>query len=203
MYNIVMNSFRKFIEAVTANLPIDQRLTVGWGAEDFIISVLENSKFTVTKSTEREDRGKQKLDAYVSFNNQTIPAQIKARESGNDILVEWYKDYERKVDGRDKIGKAKLYITMDAERNNLFLISTDAIKTACQQMFNSWEASGKQTFTAPNGQVRLQPSRDISDANKVMIYLKPETFRMKGLPGWPSVIKIPASMKDTKTDPRV
>mgnify|MGYP001480223358 CR=1 FL=1 len=89
-------SFKAFLAEVelrasSADLPVQQRLQMGWGAEDFVISVLERFIGPVQKSSSEQDTGRAKLDAIITasrIGQGKVLAQIKARESGDDILVE-------------------------------------------------------------------------------------------------------------------
>lgn len=204
-------SFKAFLAQIeealatsSADLPVDQRLQFGWGAEDFVISVLERFIGPVQKSSSAQDRGRDKLDAIIDasrIGQGKVLAQIKARESGEDILVEWYKDYPR-LEGRDKIGTAQLYVTMSPNRDRIYLISAAALKAECARLFKLWlENSKPQTYRDTSGEVKAQPSRDIYGATKIMMYLKPGPLRSKGLPGWPTMIQVPSDMRGNPAQP--
>jgi hypothetical protein len=201
MINMSFKDFLAEVE-VTAGLPVDQRLQAGWAAEDFVIAVLERMIGPVQKSNSYEDKTS-KQDAFIDgrkFGLGTITAQIKARESGDDIIVEWYNDYPR-GEGRDKIGlsrgQTQLYVTMDSNRERIYLISAKEVEKECNRLFHLWEKNGKQqTYRDAAGEVKSLASRDVWGAKKIMIFLKTAPLRGKsGLPGLPTALKVPDDMK--------
>ena len=195
-----MPSFRSFISEanlprVTADLPVDQRLKQGWAAEDFVITILEAFVGPVQKSAEWEDKGRSKLDGHLTgtkIGQGTVSIQIKCREAGSDILVEWYKAYPH-VEGRDRISAAEMYVTMDPARTRLYLLSAAGVKSECEKLFQSWKADGeKPVFRNSVGEMRLQESRDQHGEYKVMAYLRPDALTAHALPGWPVMIRVPS-----------
>lgn len=203
-----MMTFKEFLEATSGpynlgsptshrNMGIDDRLKHGWAKEDYILGVLGN--FFGHENVQRPQGGqsstadtRDKIDGYVKFpSGNTLAIQIKSRESGDDILVEVYKDYERKVAGRDMVTKAQVYVVLDPSGTNIYLIPVEKIKTVVNQMVKQWEQQqklGKNVLDTPSGTIRLQRG-DIMGAMKLMAYLKPDQF--KGIvEGFPAKIKL-------------
>ncbi len=91
---------------------------------------------------------------------------------------------------------------MSPNRDKIYLLSAEAIKAECDRMFKQWEANGKPSTYRDNiGELKAQPSRDMLGATKIMMYLKPDKFRMKGLPGLPTTLNVPTDMKTGPTQP--
>lgn len=200
-----MKTFKEFLEMTGGflgsptshrNMGIDDRLKHGWAKEDQIIGLL--GSFFGPENVQRPQGGQagtadkyDKIDGYVKFpTGKTLAIQIKSRESGSDILVEVYKDYERKVAGRDMVTKAQIYVVLDPSGTNIYLIPVEKIKAAVSQMVKQWEQQqkGQGVLETPSGAIRLQRG-DIPGAMKLMAYLKPDQF--KGIvEGFPAKIKI-------------
>ena len=91
---------------------------------------------------------------------------------------------------------------MSPNRDRIYLISAEAIKAECARLFKLWMENNKpQTYRDTSGEVKAQPSRDIQGATKIMMYLKPGPLRSKGLPGWPTMIQVPADMRSNPAQP--
>lgn len=193
--------FARMIRPNSSRLDVSQRLAIGWKAEEFVVSVIRKMLGPVQVSSEAEDRGAMKIDARITnqMNGQTLTAQIKSRESRDDIPVEWFRVYPH-VPGRDQVGQAQLYVTMNPDRSMIYMISSAAIKDACKKLVSEWQQNfmrGKfqYSYETSQGKVVLLPSRDVPGAEKLMVYLKPDAFRSRGVPGWPTAIIVPDNMR--------
>jgi len=190
--------FKNWLEGIrsTASLPVDQRLESGWAAEDVVIAVLNRFIGPTVKASRDDDRGNSKLDAVVSVEGEDVKVQIKTRESGDDILVEWYKSYPN-VLGRDRITKAQAYAVMDSARQWVFICDAAAVKKVCEQLEKEWEAAGMESiYRSPKGhEVKIQSSYD-REGEKMMIYLKPKILAFEHpYPGIFPKIGIPKDLK--------
>jgi hypothetical protein len=210
-----MLRFKHFLEALgwsfgretkpsskSRGLPLAQTLSIGWAAEDFVISVIERLIGPVVKSSEREDRGAAKVDAHITnrHTGQTVTAQIKARESGDDILVKWFRDYPR-VPGDGQSGAAELYVTMNSDRSRIYLLSAAAVKAECQRLVAEWQKKGQAFYVGDTGEVRTkQEEVGGRPVLSVTVFLRPDAVRMKaGLPGWPNSLAVPQAMRQQPT----
>jgi hypothetical protein len=187
--------FREFIEAtVTADMPIQQRLAAGWSAEKKVIDAFNRMIGPTTTSSEYADKGDSKIDAIVDVKGKSYLMQIKSRESGDDILVEWYRDYPTVI-GRDQKTRADWYAVLSSNGTQIMVVDTQEVKEACKRMVDVWEKSNHQQTQFPEGEISLQASRDRPGAYKLIVFLNKKQFRMKVPKGFPLPVSIINIMK--------
>ena len=132
---------------VCKNLSRDERLMHGWKAEDEIIAVLQKmvGPFRRPKGGQVSFADTQeKIDGYLTFpTGKELSVQIKTRQSGGDILVEVWKDYERGAEGRDMKSKAAVYVVRDLS-GRLIMVRTEHVKSKVYQLIEEWDAVGTE-----------------------------------------------------------
>ena len=101
-------------------LPMSQRVAAGKKMEMRIIDSMNAAGFAVTAATAQEDLY-QKIDGWLD--GQSI--QIKYRETGDDILFEVYKDWDKGIEGRDLCGKAALYACVNRAGHGVIARTAD------------------------------------------------------------------------------
>lgn len=185
---------------VSKNLSRDERLQHGWQAEDEIISVLER----MVGSFRRPKGGQisfadtqEKIDGYLTFpNGRELSVQIKTRQSGGDILVEVWKDFEKNVEGRDMKSKAAIYIVRDLS-GRLIMVNTSQVKNAVYRLIEEWDRSGSQFdqrgwFKGSVGSMKLDRG-DPPALHKVVAFLPSQQFSGGMIEGVPSRINVRAA----------
>ena len=96
-----------------AHLSEQERVAYGKSKEHLIVKKLGELGYSINPATENEDKF-DKIDGFFIDNNQCKKSiQVKYRESGDDVLFEIIKDWDRNIYGRDYISKADLYVVSD------------------------------------------------------------------------------------------
>lgn len=202
--------FKEYVEGAAPSVrfqPESERLQYGWGRENYVIKALERIVGTVQKAPEAKDRYGPKIDAYLTsgLSGRTASVQIKARQSGDDILFELWKDFGRK-EGRDVRTGAEIYAVLDRSGSTIYLVDSSAVKQTAKQLYEKWRASADeqpkspgwplgQSFTGPEGEIHFQQGDGPYEV-KAIAYLKPTQFlRLPPPAGFPNRVKIPPDMK--------
>jgi hypothetical protein len=130
-------------------LPMGQRVAAGKKMELRIIDSMNAAGFAVTAATAQEDQY-QKIDGWLD--GQSL--QIKYRETGNDILFEVYKDWDRGIEGRDLCGKADLYACVNLAGQGVIVRTTD-IKNMVRAALPTVRAAG--SYKSGGLDIKLRP----------------------------------------------
>jgi hypothetical protein len=158
----------------------DGRIKAGKQKEAIIIKTLRDKGVNVLDPTAHEDMH-DKIDGWIVDEDGTKHAlQIKFRESGDDILVEIVKDWDKQIPGRDMIGLAEYYLVVNRHGDGK-LFPTKSIKTLAQKVLDfvkqalpmnntrtDWEFKGKW-------QAKLTIDRALGN-RKLMGYFNPSIF---------------------------
>lgn len=153
-----------------AGLDYDKRVDAGKRVEKKILDALRSKGIKIEDPTSNQDMI-DKIDGWWSGKNgQKYPVQVKFRQSGNDILFEVVKDFDRNIPGRDMKSKSVLYLVSD-KTGKTRLYHTDVIKKKAQEVLkivqddlkqnprqDRWSGSGweaKMQYDASNGNKKL------------------------------------------------
>lgn len=190
-----MLSFYEMFQIISSkDKRIEDRLTDGWAAEDQIINVLKTTvgRFDKPKGGHSIADKFDKIDGILTFPNRRVETvQIKARQNGNDVLVEVLKDYERNVPGRDMLTKAKIYVVRDMS-GRIILIKTEQIKSYIKEMLKELEIKGFDEsgwFANSFGKMKLNFG-DFPARHKVVAYLPFSLFSNEIINGVPAIIPV-------------
>ncbi len=98
------------------------RVAQGKRMEDLILESIRRSGIQITPASSYEDM-RLKIDGWMTIgpSEPPKPLQIKYRETGDDILMEVYKDWEKGVPGRDMVGKAEYYACVNRTGNGVIV----------------------------------------------------------------------------------
>lgn len=163
-----------------AGLDYDQRVDAGKRVEKKILDALRAKGIKIEDPTSSQDMH-DKIDGWWlgKNNNQKYPVQVKFRQSGDDILFEIVKDFNRNIPGRDMKSKSVLYLVADRNgRTRLF--HTEPIKKKAQDILKMVQDELKQNprqdrWSGNGWQAKMQ--YDARDGNKkLMAYFSPNSF---------------------------
>lgn len=169
----------------TANAPnrlhnqfqgIDQRVNYGKGIEKQIYDSLVACGLKLRPATTRDDKYG-KIDGWWSNGGQEYPIQIKYRDTGDDILFEVLKDYQRGIPGRDMSGSAVYYAVLNRAGGHIVMVEVaeakkiiEALMAAAQQ--SGFDERGNYRMRVGGGVSELKIRRDPqSGQSKLMAYL--------------------------------
>lgn len=163
-----------------AGLDYDQRVDAGKRVENKILDALRDRGIKIEEPTSSQDMY-DKIDGWWigKNNNQRYPVQVKFRQSGNDIIFEVVKDFDRNVPGRDMKSKSVLYLVAD-KRGQTRLYHTEAIKKKAQEVLKIVQDSLKQDpkqnrWDGTGWEAKMQ--YDAYHGNKkLMVYFNPNSF---------------------------
>jgi hypothetical protein len=167
MRNIIRQKIRESLIADISDYK--SRVNAGKNKESKIISQLKKFGVDIEEPTPEEDMY-DKIDGWINQNGKRTSVQIKFRESGDDILFEIMKDFDKGREGRDLIGKSELYLVVNRAGLGRLLLTSEikklakqfvkAVPQAIQQNpeKNSWKGEGwevKLTYDRATGQRKL------------------------------------------------
>lgn len=150
------------------------RMRQGREYEAKMIARLIADGHTVVRATEQQDKH-DKVD--IIFNGYR--AQLKRRETGEDIIVEVERPLNKL--GRDVAGKAQVFIEFKADGSYTVVLAKQlkqaalALAAAARQEWRN-DLSGSETYSSPVGVVRCR--RDAGSTGpaagclKIMAYVK-------------------------------
>lgn len=159
-----------------------ERVRRGREVELRILERMRESGMHLTEPTYAED-AYAKIDAWWQdvSGSERKGVQIKYRETGDDILFEVYKDWDRYVVGRDLAGTADYYMTVD-RRGNGSLVPVKALKDKVHAALAAIERDG-WTFPEREHYVNRTEGIDVKireDAyhgqRKCMAYVHPRSL---------------------------
>lgn len=165
--------------------PMAERVRRGREVELHILQRLQESGMRLTPPTHAED-AYAKIDAWwhttdASGGETRKGVQVKYRETGDDILFEVYKDWDRSIVGRDLAGTADYYMTVD-RRGTGYLVPVKALK---DKVYAALEAIERDGWTFPDRQHYVDRDAGIDikireDAyhgqQKCMAYVRPRSL---------------------------
>jgi len=158
-----------------AHLSDQERVAYGKAKEHLIVKKLAELGYSITPPTDHQDMY-DKIDGfYTAKNGKSKSIQVKYRESGDDVLFEVIKDWDKNVYGRDYVSKAELYIVANRAGvtrmypKQLFKDLADQILQVVDQSPNDGDWSG-------NGwEAKLRP--DPRNGNyKLIAFISPTLF---------------------------
>jgi len=169
--------------------PMHERLAYGKAAEKEIIQHIEKMVGPFKWAEEFADCV-EKIDGWLQFPNGTeLSVQIKSRQTGDDIAVEVWRDFETETEGRDMKTKADIYIVR-SRCGKIFLIYSRDIKDKVFALIEEWDASGSQFdsgwFKGTHGSLKLE--RGDNSRFKVVAFISPVPFGNRFIEGIPARI---------------
>ena len=150
------------------------RIALGKSQEPIIIDFLRSKGMKVDLPTANQDI-KDKIDGFILPKaGGRISFQLKFRESGDDIIFEIIKDWNRNIEGRDLVSKAQLYVVVD-RHGRLNIFNTKDIKAKARELLDLADKT-------PNNQSGtgwdLKFTTDKSNNNvKLMGFFSPSLFK--------------------------
>jgi hypothetical protein len=167
-------------EILADNPNYRDRISGGRRIETNILNQLREKGLTIENPKDSEDKY-DKIDGWLINKNSNVKyaIQIKFRETGDDIIFELVKDLDKKIEGRDLISKASVYIVSDRNGKTRMLL-TKEIKDKANQLLSvinsDLEKNPDKTFWHGNGyQVRIQTDR-AHGQRKMVAYFTPNLF---------------------------
>ncbi len=149
----------------------DQRVQYGKTVEQQILNGLIKCGLEVREPSAKEDMY-DKIDGWWKLPQGDIPIQIKYRDTGNDILFEVMKDYQKGVPGRDMIGKAVFYAVLN-KNNTVAMVSVAEAKILIKKARDLADVQGFDDhgdFAWGNVTLKLRPDAN-SGQTKMMAYI--------------------------------
>lgn len=150
------------------------RITLGKSRELEIIDFLTSKGMKIELPTAHQDMT-EKIDGFfLPKAGGRISFQLKQRESGDDIIFELVKDWDRDIEGRDMKSHADLYVVVD-RTGKLNIISTKEIKAKAKELLAMADAN-------PNDQQgdnwQLKFVKDLAHGQvKLMCFFKTSMFK--------------------------
>lgn len=166
--------------------PMVERVQRGRAVELRILQRLQESGMHLTPPTHAED-AYAKIDAW--WHTQDVSGgpivqkgvQIKYRETGDDILFEVYKDWDRSIVGRDLAGTADYYVTVD-RRGTGYMVSVKALKDKVHAALASidqdgWTYPERQHYVDRDAGIDIKIREDAYHGQqKCMAYIRPRSL---------------------------
>lgn len=158
---------------------INQRVNYGKGIEKQIFDNLVACGMKLREPSNSEDMY-DKIDGWWDQNGSEEPIQIKYRDTGDDILFEVMKDYQRKVPGRDMVGKAVYYAVLARSGGQIVVVEVAEAKRLIQSALTAVEHEGfdnRGNYKTQNGlmlRIRRDPQ---SGQEKLMAYIPVSSLR--------------------------
>lgn len=158
---------------------INQRVTYGKGIEKQIFDNLVACGMELREPSSSEDMY-DKIDGWWNRGGKEVPIQIKYRDTGDDILFEVMKDYNRNIPGRDMVGKAVYYAVLARTGGQIVVVEVaeakqhieDAVAAAQQEGFD--ERGNYRTRSGVMLRIRRDPQ---SGQEKLMAYIPVSILR--------------------------
>lgn len=140
---------------------INSRVAYGKGIEGQIFDSLVACGLHLRQPTSREDKY-DKIDGWWDDGSGSEqPLQIKYRDTGDDILFEVMKDYNRGVPGRDMVGRAVYYAVLNRSGGHIVMVEVAEAK----RLINAAVAAAEQEGFDDRGNYRFRAGRS-------MVFLK-------------------------------
>lgn len=160
-----------------------QRIAGGKRVEAQILNGFRKLGFKIDNPTAEEDKY-DKIDGWWhGKKGKRYPVQIKFRQSGDDILFELIKDIDRKIEGRDVISKADVYLVADRQGTTRMYL-TKPIKEQAKKMIalaekDMAEDPFKTRWRGTGWEMKLQIDR-AHGQRKLVAYFEPTLFNALG-----------------------
>ena len=149
----------------------DQRVQYGKSVEQQIFNSLVKCGLKLREPSNKEDMY-DKIDGWWTTPYGEVPIQIKYRDTGDDILFEVMKDYEKNVPGRDMIGKAVFYAVLNRNKT-IVMVSVSEAKQLIKKARDLAEIQGFDNlgnFAWGNVMLKLRPD-PATGQTKMMAYI--------------------------------
>ena len=150
---------------------IDQRVQYGKSIEQQIFQSLIKCGLKLREPSSKEDMY-DKIDGWWTTPQGEVPIQIKYRDTGDDILFEVMKDYEKEVPGRDMIGRAVYYAVLN-RTNTIVMVAVAEAKMLIKKARDLADVQGfdnRGNFVWGNVTLRLRPDA-ATGQTKMMAYI--------------------------------
>lgn len=174
-----------------ADIPdYDQRIQRGKDAESTILNAFRNRGIKIDPATPHEDKHL-KIDGWWYGGKKRYAVQVKFRESGDDILFELIKDFDRGVFGRDFLSQAEVYLVAD-RMGTVRMYSVKQFKEFAEKLieyaFTELEKDATKTnWAGKKWEMKMQVDR-AHGQRKLMAYFEPDLF--KPLKEWDLKLKL-------------
>ena len=156
-----------------------QRIDAGKKVESKILDALRKLGHSIDNPTADQDKW-EKIDGWWhGTKGGLFPIQVKFRETGDDILFELIKDIDKKIQGRDIISKAVVYLVTDRSGTTRMILTkpikekaAELLKIAEKDMAND---PYKTFWRGDKWEMRMQVDH-AHGQRKLVAYFKPELF---------------------------
>ncbi len=145
---------------------------IGRKMEQRIIDSMSIYGLDITPATVAQDMF-DKIDAWWDRSGEVVPIQIKYRETGNDIVFEVLKDYDRGTPGRDVTGKAEVIAVLNSSGDTIYMVDFDEAVGIVRQMQDEVDKVGfdnNGNFNMDGAMLRIRYSPQ-SDTHKLLAYV--------------------------------
>lgn len=152
---------------------INSRVNYGKGIEKQIFDSLVTCGMKLREPSSSEDMY-DKIDGWWDVGGREEPIQIKYRDTGDDILFEVMKDYQRNIPGRDMVGKALYYAVLGRGGGQIVIVEVEEAKRKIKTAMAAAEAEGfdnRGNYRTQDGlmlRIRRDPQ---SGQEKLMAYI--------------------------------
>jgi len=150
----------------------DARVQYGKSIEQQIFDSLVGCGLKLRPPSTTEDKY-DKIDGWWDTGAGVKPIQIKYRDTGDDILFEVMKDYDRRVPGRDMIGKAEFYAVLSKTGGKIVMVNVAEAKQLIEDMVRDAEAGGfdeRGNYRQGGAMLRIRPDPR-TNQDKLMAYI--------------------------------
>jgi hypothetical protein len=149
------------------------RITLGKSRELEIIDFLTSKGMKIELPTAQQDMH-DKIDGFfLPRKGGKVSFQLKQRESGDDVIFELVKDWDRNIEGRDMQSHADVYVVVDGT-GKLYIIPTKEIKAKAKELL---ALADKNPIDQQGDSWQLKFTTDAAHHNtKVMCFFKPSMF---------------------------
>jgi hypothetical protein len=151
---------------------INKRVEYGKSIEKQIFDSLVNCGLKLKEPSSQEDMY-DKIDGWWETPSGIKPLQIKYRDTGDDILFEVMKDYERGIPGRDMVGKAEFYAVLGRSGGKIVIVSVAEAKNLISTMKAAAEKEGydqRGTYRMGGAFLKIRPDPRTGQ-DKLMAYI--------------------------------
>lgn len=173
------------LEDLTTDLnykDITERVKAGQSVEDIIINSLrQKQKWVIEKPTVHQDMV-QKIDGFRILDGKRESFQIKARITGNDILVDLFEPFFAPKDsrnqlGRDQKGKCDYYICLSKDQKEIRIIQSRGLQFAIDILFIDWDISkNRLPFRDKHGNELKQHTDRNNNRQKLVGFIQPKNI---------------------------
>ena len=115
-----------FITWIQEGVCGDKKLEIGLQRESVIVDILNKTLGPTIQADQNMDMN-DKVDAIGTYNGRKYLIQIKAKNTGTDMIMEWYRDYPSRP-GKDQVTKANIYAFVNKQRDWIYLLDVKKVQ---------------------------------------------------------------------------